>query len=97
MQADYQMTPKATSAEALEAETKTGINLDITKMTDPQANHYEATTDINVKIMEALGVNGINKQQVYSWRYDPRELGAAQANAPDPRKKDMKRGRAQDE
>ena len=52
---DYQTTPKATSAEALEAETKTGVNLDITKMTDPQANHYEATTDINVKIMEALG------------------------------------------
>ena len=38
-----------------EAETKTGVNPDITEMTDPQANHYKATTSINVKIMEALG------------------------------------------
>jgi hypothetical protein len=32
-----------------------------------------------------------NAQQVYSWRFDPRELGAAQANAPDPRRKHAKR------
>jgi hypothetical protein len=31
-----------------------GVNLDSTKMSDPQANHYEATTDINVKLMEAM-------------------------------------------
>lgn len=30
------------------------INVDITKMSDPQANHYEATTDINAKLMEAM-------------------------------------------
>ena len=28
--------------------------MDIIKMSDPQANHYEATTDINVKLMEAM-------------------------------------------
>ena len=37
-----------------------------------------------------------NKQQVYSWRYDPRELGAVQANAPDPRRKNAKRARVDD-
>ena len=31
-----------------------GVNLDIIKMSDPQANHYGATTDINVKLMEAM-------------------------------------------
>ena len=29
--------------------------------------------------------------QVYSWRYDPRELGAARASAPDPRRRDVVR------
>ena len=32
-----------------------------------------------------------NQQQHYSWRFDPRELGAKQANAPDPRKQGKKR------
>ena len=29
--------------------------------------------------------------QVYSWRYDPRELGAVHAPAPDARRKSMRR------
>ena len=78
VQADYQMTPKATSAEALEAETKTGVNLDITKMTDPQANHYEATTDINVKIMEALEgrltEGALQPSHIYT-TYQPAKVG----------------------
>ena len=32
-----------------------------------------------------------NKQQHYGWRFDPRELGAKQGNAPDPRKRGTKR------
>ena len=32
-----------------------------------------------------------NQQQVYSWRLDPRELGATHANAADPRRKSAKR------
>ena len=31
------------------------------------------------------------KQQVYSWRFDPRELGASQASAPDARRKKARR------
>ena len=31
------------------------------------------------------------KQQVYSWRFDPRELGAVQATAADPRRKKARR------
>ena len=31
------------------------------------------------------------KQQVYSWRFDPRELGAAQARAADPRRGNARR------
>ena len=30
-------------------------------------------------------------KQVYSWRYDPRELGSAQARAADPRRKNARR------
>ena len=32
-----------------------------------------------------------NTQQQYAWRFDPRELGAVQANAQDPRRKHAKR------
>ena len=32
-----------------------------------------------------------NKQQQYSWRLDPRELGAERARAPDPRQQGRKR------
>ena len=75
---EYQTTPMATSAEALEAETKTGVNLDITKMTDPQANHYEATTDINVKIMEALEgrltEGALQPSHIYT-TYQPAKVG----------------------
>ena len=75
---EYQTTPMATSAEALEAETKTGVNLDITKMTDPQANHYEATTDINVKIMEALEgrltEGALQPSHIYT-NYQPAKVG----------------------
>ena len=28
-----------------------------------------------------------NGQQVYSWRFDPRELGAAEGTAPDPKRR----------
>jgi hypothetical protein len=37
-----------------------------------------------------------NGQQLYSWRYDPRELGAARATAADPRRKNAKRAREQE-
>ena len=35
-------------------------------------------------------------KSVYSWRYDPRELGAAQAPAADARRKNMRRAVADD-
>ena len=35
-------------------------------------------------------------KQVYSWRFDPRELGAAQAPAPDQRRKHMRRATEND-
>ena len=35
-------------------------------------------------------------KQVYSWRYDPRELGAAHAPAADARRKNMRRSIAED-
>ena len=38
-----------------------------------------------------------NTQQIYSWRFDPRELGAAQGNAPDPRKAGKKRVACEDD
>ena len=34
-----------------------------------------------------------NGQQQYSWRFDPRELGAAQATAQDPRQKGKRKAR----
>ena len=37
-----------------------------------------------------------NRQQVYSWRYDPRELGAARATATDQRRKNAKRALEQE-
>jgi hypothetical protein len=40
--------------------------------------------------------NPATQKQVYSWRYDPRELGAARAASPDQRRKDMRRA-VQDE
>jgi hypothetical protein len=38
-----------------------------------------------------------NKQQVHSWRFDPRELGAAWATEADPRRKNAKRVLEQDD
>ena len=35
--------------------------------------------------------NPTTHKAVYSWRYDPRELGAAQAPAADARRKNMRR------
>ena len=37
--------------------------------------------------------NPTTHTQVYSWRFDPRELGAAQASAPDPARKNARRVR----
>ena len=36
--------------------------------------------------------NPTTHKQVYSWRFDPRELGAARAASPDGRRKNMRRG-----
>ena len=35
--------------------------------------------------------NPKTQEQVYSWRYDPRELGAADGSSPDARRKNMRR------
>ena len=35
--------------------------------------------------------NPLTQKQVYSWRYDPRSLGAAHAATPDARRKHMRR------
>ena len=40
--------------------------------------------------------NPTTHKQVYSWRYDPRELGAARAPAADARRKNMRRAVADD-
>ena len=41
--------------------------------------------------------NPTTHKQVYSWRYDPRELGAVRAPEADPRRKQMRRATTDDD
>ena len=59
-------------------------------MGDADADFAEAAGEQWLVLLPAKR-NPKKHGQVYSWRYDPRELGGTQAPTPDTRRKNMRR------